>query len=57
VGGGMAELANTSVVHLADAGSNLGINRKYFLILFLSHSNSNLSGIYSCELFINVHVY
>jgi hypothetical protein len=29
----MAELANVSVIHLRDQGSNLGIDRKYFLIL------------------------
>jgi hypothetical protein len=34
--GGMAELAKVSVVHPRDPGSNLGSDRKYFLILFVS---------------------
>ncbi len=39
---GMAELANESVVHPRDPGSNLGTDRKYFLNLFVSHLNSNM---------------
>ncbi len=38
----MAELANASVVHLRDQGSNLSTDGKYFLILFVSHLNPNL---------------
>jgi hypothetical protein len=41
-GGRAAELANASVVHPRDPGSNLGTDTKYFLILFLLHLNSNL---------------
>jgi hypothetical protein len=40
--GGMAELANASVAHTKDQGSNLGIDRKYFLILFVPQLNSNM---------------
>jgi hypothetical protein len=40
--GGMTELANASVFHLRDPGSNLSKDRKYFHILTLSHSNLNL---------------
>jgi hypothetical protein len=39
---GIAELANGSVVHPRDPGSNLCINTKYILILFVSQLNSNL---------------
>jgi hypothetical protein len=35
----MAELANVSVVHPRAPGSNLGTDRKYFLILFVSNLN------------------
>jgi hypothetical protein len=38
----MAELASTSVVHLGDLGSNLGKDRKHFLILIVLHFNSYL---------------
>jgi hypothetical protein len=38
---GMAELANMYVVHFRDPDSNLGTDRKYFLILFVLHLNSN----------------
>jgi hypothetical protein len=38
----MAELANASVVYSGDPGSNLGMDRKYFLILFVLYVNSNL---------------
>jgi hypothetical protein len=38
----MAELANALVIHSKHLGSNLGIDRKYFLILLVSHMNSNL---------------
>jgi hypothetical protein len=31
---GMAELANATVIHPGDVGSNLNINRKYFIILY-----------------------
>jgi hypothetical protein len=34
----MAELDNASVVYPRDLGSNLGIGRKYFLILFVSNA-------------------
>jgi hypothetical protein len=41
--GGMAELAHASdVVHPRDLRSNLGIDRKYFYILFVLHLNLNL---------------
>ncbi len=40
--GDVVELANESVVHPRDLGSNLGIDRKYFLILFVLHLNSSL---------------
>jgi hypothetical protein len=39
---GVAELANASVVHLKDLGSNLSTDGKYIFILFVSHLNSNL---------------
>jgi hypothetical protein len=39
--GGVADLANLSVVHPGDPGPNLGTDRKYFLSLFVSHLNSN----------------
>jgi hypothetical protein len=39
---GIAELADASVIHPRDSGLNLDIGRKYFLILFVSHLNSNL---------------
>jgi hypothetical protein len=39
---GMADLANASVLHPRDLGSNLDIERKYFLVLFVSHLSSNL---------------
>jgi hypothetical protein len=38
----VAELANASVVHFRDRGSNLGTDRKYFLTLFVSHLIPNL---------------
>jgi hypothetical protein len=38
----MAELAEASAVHSRDLGSNLGIGREYFLIMFVLHLNSNL---------------
>jgi hypothetical protein len=40
--GGIGELANASVVHPTELSSNLGIDRKYFLILFVWHLNSNV---------------
>jgi hypothetical protein len=40
--GGMAELADVSVVHVRDLGSSLGTDSKYFLVLFVSHLNSNM---------------
>jgi hypothetical protein len=43
--GSVAELANVSVIHPTYSGSNLGTDRKYFLILFTSHLNPNLSGV------------
>jgi hypothetical protein len=36
-------LANASVDHSRDLGSNLGTDRKYFLILLVFHLNSNLN--------------
>jgi hypothetical protein len=39
---GVAELANASVVHPRDLGSNLSKDRKYFLNLLVSYLNSNL---------------
>jgi hypothetical protein len=38
----VVELANVSVVNPRDIGSNLGVDRKYFLILFVSLLNFNL---------------
>jgi hypothetical protein len=55
--GGMAKLANASVIHPRDPGSNLSRDIKYFLILFVSHLNSNLYGVKSQALFANIHVY
>jgi hypothetical protein len=40
--GSVAELVKASVNHPRDPGSNLGSDRKYFLILFVSHLNPNL---------------
>jgi hypothetical protein len=37
-----AKLDNVSVIHPRGLGSNLSTERKYFLILFVSHLNSNL---------------
>jgi hypothetical protein len=37
--GGIAELACASVIHPRNLGSKPGIDRKYFLILFVLHSN------------------
>jgi hypothetical protein len=37
VNGGLAELANASVIDPRELGSNPGTNRKYFPILFVSH--------------------
>jgi hypothetical protein len=45
--GGMADSAKASGIHPRDQGSNLGIDRKYILILFVSHFNSNLLGVNS----------
>jgi hypothetical protein len=53
----VAELANASVVHPSDLGSNLNKDWKYFLILFVLHLNSNLKGVNSWALFVNKHVY
>ena len=39
---GAAELANVLVIHARDLGSNLDTDRKYFLILLVSHLDSNL---------------
>jgi hypothetical protein len=41
----MAKLADASVVHPKDPGTNFGTDRKYFIILFVSHLNSNLLGV------------
>jgi hypothetical protein len=40
--GGVAELAKVSFIHPRDLGSNLGLDRKYFPILFVAHLNLNL---------------
>jgi hypothetical protein len=45
--GSMAKLANASVIHPADPSSNIGIERKYFLILFMLQLNLNLCGFNS----------
>jgi hypothetical protein len=45
--GGLAELAKVSVIHQRDWGSNLGSDRKYCFILFVSNLNSNLEGVNS----------
>ncbi len=41
-GGGMTELTNLYVVHSRDPDSNLGTDKKYFFLLFVSHLNANL---------------
>jgi hypothetical protein len=38
----MVQLADASVIHLRGAGSNLGLYKKYFKVLFVAHLNSNL---------------
>jgi hypothetical protein len=43
----VAGLANAYVVHRGDPGSNLSIDSKYFLVLFVSHLNSILQGVKS----------
>jgi hypothetical protein len=53
----MAELANVSGIHPRDLCSNLGIDRKYYQILFVSHLNSNLKGVTSWAIFVNIHLY
>jgi hypothetical protein len=40
--GGVAELAKESVINPKGLDSNLSSDRKYFLILFVSHLNPNL---------------
>jgi hypothetical protein len=50
----MAELASASVAHPIDPDSNLGIDRTYFLFLFVYHLNSSDN---SSALFVNVFVY
>jgi hypothetical protein len=40
--GGVAELANASIIHPRVPGSNLSTDRKYFHILFASLLNPNL---------------
>jgi hypothetical protein len=37
--GGVGEMAKASVIQPRDPGSNIGSDRKYFLILFVSHKN------------------
>jgi hypothetical protein len=54
---GMADLTNASVVRPRDPGSNLSIDKKYFLGSFVSHLNSNLLGVNSWTLAVNMHVY
>jgi hypothetical protein len=38
----MAELADASIVHFRDQAPDFGIDRKYFLFLFVLHLISNL---------------
>jgi hypothetical protein len=40
--GSVSELSSMLVFHPKNPGSNIGIDRKYFLVLFVSHLNSNL---------------
>ncbi len=40
--GGVVELTKATVVGPRDLGSNLSSDKKYFLILFVSHFNPNL---------------
>jgi hypothetical protein len=49
MGSGVAELAQASVIHLRNPGSNLGIAGKYFLIVFVPH-------MYFLALFVNIHI-
>jgi hypothetical protein len=44
----VAEVSNASVVLPRDPGSNLGTDRKYFLVLLVSHLNSNLLTVEHC---------
>jgi hypothetical protein len=53
----MAELVNASLIHPRDPGSNLGIDRKYVLILFVLHFISNLQGVNSLALFVDIIEY
>jgi predicted transcriptional regulator len=53
----VAELANASLLHCRDPGSNLGADRKYFHILFVSNLNSNLEVVISRALFVKIFVY
>jgi hypothetical protein len=55
--GGMAELGNVPVVHHRYRGSNLGIDWKYFLILYVSHLNSNQETITTLNHFDNCDNY
>jgi hypothetical protein len=51
--GGMVELANAFVICPGDPGLNLGVDKNYFLILFVLHLNSNLKGVISGALIVN----
>jgi hypothetical protein len=54
--GGMAEFARSSVIHPRYPCSHLGSDRKYFLILLVSHLNPNLLVVSSWTLFVNIHL-
>jgi hypothetical protein len=55
--GNNAGLAKAFVIHPRDSISNLSSDRKYFLILFVSHLNPNLLGVDSWALFVNILVH
>jgi hypothetical protein len=38
--GGVTKLATASVIHPGDPSSNIGLNKKYFLVLFVLQLNS-----------------
>jgi hypothetical protein len=41
-GGGVVELANANAIRPRALCLNIGVDRKYFLIMFVSHLRSNL---------------
>jgi hypothetical protein len=47
------ELANASVNHPRDPNSNLGKERKYLIVLFVWHLNSNLEGVNSWPIMLD----